>query len=256
MEDKLSIDPTEYRKKAQEILYSPNVNFNSYLKNGEHELIALRFFDVSNLENPDNLSEREKLLVEIQNEVLQDPLEISLQKHSSGIVLGALVNAVKRFESDIRHHEKYSQATEKIERWNSMHISQELQPYLRDVLIRIWDIRDWQQAKATKYFSLVETIVQQFYQSEKKPTVEFVLLSLQKEETDREIFYLISGLLKSNPLLHEMLKIRCDGLFVEIEPILTLFLDVLALLAEKSEDQEVQGLSRLFIGIIKNELKE
>lgn len=252
---KLSIDPYEYRKKAKKIFFSPEVNFDNYLRNEEHELLALRFFDVTNLEDNKNLTEREKILIEIQNEVLHDPLELSLQKYSSGIVLGALINAVKRFEGDLQHHEKYSQATERVEHWNSLYISPELKPYLQDALFRIWEIRDWLQTKATQYFPLVEKIIQNYFQSEKKPTVVTILHSLQKEETDREIFFLISSLLKSNPLLHEMLTIRCDGLFEDSEPIIHLFLDTLSLLAEKTTDQEVKGISRLFLAMYKNELE-
>ncbi|MFX0090187.1 MAG: hypothetical protein ACFFBD_00375 [Candidatus Hodarchaeota archaeon] len=243
----MTLDPIAQREKAKRIFNSLDIDFESYLREKEHEMLALRFWDITDLGSPPFASEREKRLAQIQEEVLQASLETSLEKFSAGTVLGALISAIRRYEGTIDYYEQYVQASKRLEHWSTLIITPELEPYLQNVLLRIQEAKIWLDDKTEKYFPLVEKIIQETVINKKMPPPENLLHTLQTFETEREIFFLVGGLLKTNPILHEKVKKHCNDLKIDFFPILDLFRSILSFLAEKSTDLEVRGFCRLFL---------
>lgn len=248
----MTLDPTEERKKAKEIFESPNIDFEVYLREMEHEILALRFWDVTDLGSSGSVSERGKRLIQIQEEILHSSLETSLEKFSAGTVLGALISAARQYETHIEFYTQYCQASGKLELWSTLFIAPDLRPYLQDALRRVWDLRYWLEDKTNKYFPLVETIIQEVLNN-KILSPEEILQILRSLRNDREIFFLVGGLLETNPILHEKVKKHCSDLMIDFLPLLELFRSSLVLLAEVSVDQEVKNFCKLFLVKLKKQ---
>jgi len=209
------------------------------------------FWALDALEN-DTISENEifqsnrEILRSIQQEVRKvKTIDSSLEKYSSGFVLGLLEFTIRSMEADIETYSEYQQLVELLQSWQKKGFTSELiEKQYNETVIAIQEINDWHETKKAEYFPIIFQLINSSrYQRSEKQILKFIQKRCQNEIT---VFYILSGLLRTNPQLHNKIRDLCIEKrvnFIELNQKLVL---VLKLLKDETKDPKVKKIIELF----------
>ncbi len=217
----------------------------------EHSKKALFFYwALDSLENDlDNstLENNRELLKSIQDEVCAAPnLESSLNAYSPGFVLGLLEFSIRSIEANIETHLEYQNLVAKIETWVKIGFSNpDMEKHYLETIKGIHEIRDWQKMKSEEYYPIVFQLINssRYHRSDKQ-----ILKFFQKRANDDKItFYLLSQLLRTNPIFYKKVLALCKEKSISFEEISEKFVRVMHLLGEETTDPKVGQFIKLFL---------
>ena len=194
-----------------------------------------------------NLEKNSKILKDIQEQVCEDlNLEASLQTYSPGFVLGLLEFKIRSIEANIKTYHEYKRLVSKLESWEKIGFNDDLfEKHYKETMRGIQEINDWQKMKTEEYYPIIFQLINS---SRYKKSDSHVLKFLRKRcSKDTTTFYLLSGLLRTNPHFYIKVSKLCSDKSVSIEDLKTKLTDVLHLLYQKSSDEKAKAVIQLFL---------
>ncbi|MHA1978022.1 MAG: hypothetical protein ACW98I_14035 [Candidatus Hodarchaeales archaeon] len=226
-------------------------NLQPFMKELEHSEKALfLYWALDSLEDDSENATLEKnriMLKSIQDKVCtESTLESSLEKYSPGFVLGVLEYSIRSIEASIETHAEYEALVTKLESWVKIGFTNPImEKHYQETILGIREIRGWQKMKAEEYYPYLFQLIDssRFQRSDKQ-----VLKFLQKRTNgDKITFYLLSQLLRTNPVLHNKVRTLCDNKEISFEEISQKFVSVMHLLGEDTSDPKVKQYIKLFL---------
>ena len=209
------------------------------------------FWALDALEN-DTITENEifqsnkDVLRSIQQEVRKvKTIDSSLEKYSSGFVLGLLEFTIRSMEADIETYSEYQQLVELLQSWQKKGFTSELiEKQYNETVKAIQEINDWHETKKEEYFPIIFQLINSSrYQRSEKQILKFIQKRCQNEIT---VFYILSGLLRTNPLLHNKIRDLCNEKRVNFIELYQKLVLVLKLLKDETKDPKVKKFIELF----------
>ncbi|MHA2282757.1 MAG: hypothetical protein ACXAC5_18085 [Promethearchaeota archaeon] len=186
------------------------------------------------------------ILKSIQQEVCTDKtIDSILEKYSSGFVLGLLEFTIRSLEANIETYDEYQQLVELLQSWQKKGFASELiEKQYNETVKAIQEINDWHETKKEEYFPIIFQLINSSrYQRSEKQILKFIQKRCQNEIT---VFYILSGLLRTNPLLHNKIRDLCIEKHVNLEELHQKLILVMKLLKDETKDPKVKKFIELF----------
>ncbi len=217
-------------------------------KNSEKALFI--YWALDSLESESNepiLNKNRLVLKKIQEEVCSAPdLESSLKSYSPGFILGLMEYRIRSIEANIETDTEYQTLVKKLESWQKIGFTDLLmEKHYIETLRGIQEIRDWQVMKSEEYYPILfQLINSNRYQRSEKNILKF----LQKRTNDEKItFYLLSQILRTNPVLHKKVETLCNEKGVTFNDIKEILTRVMHKFSEEVTDPKAKQYTALFL---------
>ncbi len=193
------------------------------------------------------LEKNRQFLKNIQEEVISAPtLGSSLESYSPGFILGLLEYSIRSIEANIETHEEYQSLVAKLESWEKIGFANlAMEKHYQETIRGIHEIRDWQKMKSEEYYPIIFQLINssRYLRSEKQ-----ILKFLQKRTNDDKItFYLLSQLLRTNPVLYNMVVALCEEKNLSFENFSSKMSHVMRLFGDEVTDPKVKQYINLFL---------
>jgi hypothetical protein len=204
-----------------------------------------RDYDQLTSEKKERYVQNKVKLEEIRKKVLSEELRLSLSQYSHGFVLGALEFSARELEASIKHFPEYSQIVRKMESWKDLGFpSERFKKHWEHAMTGIREIQTWLKDRSDAYFPIIAAIIRS---GKYKSPLKF-LKALRKGATDKIAFQILSSLLLTNPMLHELLVDVCRDETLTISTFISHSISTLELLKEETTDMKVKDYSQLILG--------
>jgi hypothetical protein len=186
------------------------------------------------------------LLKSIQQDVrTNETIDTSLEKYSSGFVLGLLEFTIRSIEANIETYSEYQQLVKLLYSWRKKGFASELiEKQFNETTKAIQEINDWHEIKKEEYYPIIFQLINSSrYQRSEKQVLKFIQKRCQNDLT---VFYILSSLLRTNPPLNRKIKDLCEEKKIEFDTLHSKLVLVLKLLREQTEDPKVRKFIDLF----------
>lgn len=236
-----------------------NDNISKKITSEENSQTAMHYFSTSDYltlqidEGKVQLSESEikkvkenrKTLYEFREQIISTlNLRDSLDTYSEGFVLGALTSAIRDNEASVDDYDLYVNLVEEFKQWPEIGFSSIFfQKSWEEVNNTIEEIKGWMESKKEEYFPIFEKIIKLKIQNEEEYLARYLEHLMEKE-----VFYIISNTLMTNPLLNGLVK-----RFIETQDDLNYKsfeekqVKVLKILYQKATDEKAKRMIELFL---------
>ncbi len=221
------------------------------LSEEKHQFIALQLFRaVDQLSfkgiKGKEIAENAQYLRRIQDTLLSQDIDQSLELYSDGFVLGALVNALHRFEADIRTTKKYNTTLGLLRTWReSLSDSDMMTEFLDDALLAAEELSHWGEARSKALLPIGLEILDLFAEMS-TPSAAGVLRRIAEAREEKELFHFLAGSLQTKPSLHEAIHSECVAHEIRTEEFLTFLEQMMEQLKTAAKNGDVRGLASLF----------
>lgn len=221
------------------------------LSEEKHQFIALQLFRAVDQLNFKGIKGKEivenaQYLRRIQDTLLSQDIDQSLELYSDGFVLGALVNALHRFEANISTTEKHNAILGLLRTWRErLSDSDTMTEFLDDALLAAEELSHWSEDRSKALLPIGLEILSLF---ERAPTlnVDEVLGRITEAREEKELFHFLAGSLQTKPSLHEAIHSECIAHEIRTEIFLVFLEQMMEQLKTVAKEGEVRGLASLF----------
>ncbi len=228
------------------------INLASIISDPQYSTKSLYlFWALDALENDtdpknDIFQKNRNSLKSIQQEVLTNKtIDSSLEKYSSGFVLGLLEFTIRSIEANIETYDEYQQYIELLLSWQKKgFVSELIEKQYNETVKAIQEINDWHEVKKEEYYPIIFQLINSSrYQRSEKQILKFIQKRCQNDIT---VFYILSGLLRTNPPLHMKIRDLCVEKRVNFKELNQKLIFVLNLFKEETNDPKVKKFIDLF----------
>jgi hypothetical protein len=171
-------------------------------------------------------------------------IDSSLEKYSSGFVLGLLEFTIRSIEANIETYDEYQQLVELLLNWRKRGHAGDFEKQFDETIKAIQEISGWHEAKKEEYYPIIFQLINssRHHRSEK-----YILKFIHKRcQNDITVFYILSGLLRTNPAFYNKIRDLCEEKSVNYEEVSQKLILVLKLLRNETTDPKVKNLVKLF----------
>ncbi|MFW9915512.1 MAG: hypothetical protein ACFFGZ_07855 [Candidatus Thorarchaeota archaeon] len=248
--DRSSFNPSRDLKLARTHILSGELP-EMLLLEEKHQFIALQLFRaVDQLSfkgiKGKEITENAQYLRRIQDTLLNQDIDQSLELYSDGFVLGALVNALHRFEANISTTKKYNTALELLRTWRErLSDSDMLTDFLDDALLAAEELSHWGEARSKALLPIGLEILD-FFAETPTPSADEALGRIIEAREEKELFHFLAGSLQTKPSLHEAIHSECAAHDIRTEAFLAFLEQMMEHLKTAAKDRDVRGLASLF----------
>jgi hypothetical protein len=248
--DRSSFNPSSDLKLARTHILSGELP-EMLLSEEKHQFIALQLFRaVDQLSfkgiKGKEITENAQYLRRIQDTLLSQDIDQSLELYSDGFVLGALVNALHRFESNISTTKKYNTALGLLLTWRErLSDSNMMTEFLDDALLAAEELSHWGETRSKALLPIGLEILDLFVETP-TPSADEVLGRITEAREEKELFHFLAGSLQTKPSLHEAIHSECVAHKISTETFLGFLEQLMEQLKATAKDGDVRGLASLF----------
>ena len=186
------------------------------------------------------------ILRSIQQEVRSNKtIDTVLEKYSSGFILGLLEFTIRSIEANIETYDEYKQLVELLLSWQKKGFATEIiEKQYNETIKAIQEINDWHEVKKEEYYPIIFQLLNSSrYQRSEKQVLKFIQKRCQNDLT---VFYILSGLLRTNPPFHNKIKNLCKEKDIDFDDLTQKLVLVLKLLKNETKDLKVRTFIELF----------
>ena len=186
------------------------------------------------------------LLKSLQQEIrINKAIDSSLEKYNPGFVLGLLEFTIRSIEANIETYDEYQQLVEILLSWRQRGFpNQIIEKQYNETIRAIQEINNWHETKKEEYYPIIFQLINSSRHNRKEKNVlKFIRKRCQK---DIMVFYILSGLLRTNPPLINKIRELCEEKNVSYEELHRKLNLVLTLFKEETSDPKVKKLIELF----------
>ena len=209
------------------------------------------FWALDELENDtvdknDVFQSNRNLLKSIQQEIrASKAIDTSLEKYSPEFVLGLLEFTIRSMEANIETYDEYQQLLEMLLSWRERGFPNKIiEKQYSETIKAIEEINEWHEMKKEEYYPIIFQLINSSrHRRAEKQVLKFIRKRCRK---DIMVFYVISGLLRTNPPLNNKIKDLCDEKNVNYEELRQKLHQVLILFKDETSDPKVKKLIELF----------
>lgn len=233
------------------LLLTESDDLKPFITESKHSEKALFFYwALDSLEGKQitlNLEKNSEFLRNIQEQVCKDSdLASSLKKFSPGFVLGLLEFKIRSIEANIENYDEYQHLISKLESWQKLGFTDDkFEKHYEETMRGIQEIKDWQMMKTEEYFQVVFQLINS--SRYKRSPVKILKFLRKRCKKDITVFYLLSGLLRTNPPFNIKVSKLCSDRNVSFVELKVKLSDVLHLLRQETEDEKVKDYIDLFL---------
>ncbi|MHA1445008.1 MAG: hypothetical protein ACTSR4_09730, partial [Candidatus Hodarchaeales archaeon] len=207
---------------------------------------ALDALENDSVDKSDIFQSNKELLKSIQQEIrISKAIDSSLEKYNSGFVLGLLEFTIRSIEANIETYEEYKQLLEILLSWRERGFpNQIIEEQYNETIKAIEGINEWHETKKEEYYPIIFQLINssRHLRAEKQ-----VLKFIQKRcKKDIMVFYILSGLLRTNPPLYNKIRELCNEKNVNFEELRQKLHQVLILFKSETSETKVKKLIELF----------
>lgn len=219
-----------------------SIHYYSILNKLEREL-ATNIISLTTDEY-DLFIKNKEFLYQMKDLLLKEDLESTLNKFTESFILGAITFFIRENEASVDNYETYKFLLVKFNSWKDIGFSSEVfQKSWEEVETGLKELEGWTNQKVEKYFPILDQLFSKGQISKKNVIVHF-----RKDLTDREIFYIISSVLDTNPLLNikfnKLIEDNNESSFLDWEKLL---IECLIFLSKKTVDKDTKQFIELYL---------
>ena len=209
------------------------------------------FWALDELENDtvdknDVFQSNRNLLKSIQQEIrASKAIDTSLEKYSPEFVLGLLEFTIRSMEANIETYDEYQQLLEMLLSWRERGFPNKIiEKQYNETIKAIEEINEWHEMKKEEYYPIIFQLINSSrHRRGEKQVLKFIRKRCRK---DIMVFYVLSGLLRTNPPLYYKIRDLCDEKNVNYEELRQKLHQVLILFKGETSDPKVKKLIGLF----------
>lgn len=195
-----------------------------------------------------NLKENRKVLRKIRSELEREGAKSMLEDYSEGIVVGAIVSALRENEADITRFDKYQALVQELVDLQSYEFrSHRVRQSLAEMLFAVQELEGWLSKNAEDWFPLVKDLSEKITPDDlaRMDTME-LLTEIRVLYTDLEIFSFIAQLVRSNPLLIQRIQNNSEVRpYPELRQTCLMILE--SMIKAQDCEERVKSLGNLFL---------
>ncbi len=245
-----AIEVTVNFEKAKHQINSEILSEN-YFTEDEFQWTALHFFSALDRLSHNNIHTNEikgnqQYLTQLQEAMLEKSIIQLLEKYSEGFILGALSNALRRFEASIKTADKYDKAYTLLKNWKQMGASEEISVFLDNSLEAAEEILGWVKNRTQALLPIGIRILELYIKSGSSHLTQIVE-DLMTGFKEKEIFFFLSGTLQVNISLRTQLSQECEKKKINSDFFLEFLEKILEHFRTAAKDKEIRGLVELFL---------
>ncbi|MFX0116681.1 MAG: hypothetical protein ACFFB3_19185 [Candidatus Hodarchaeota archaeon] len=217
----------------------------------KHQFIALQLFravDILNFRGvkSQEIVESAQHLRRVQEDLLNQNIDQSLEMYSEGFVLGALVDGLHRFEANIHTTEEYNSVLGHLRTWREkLNESDLMSKFVDDALQAAEELLNWNEERSRALLPIGLDIIG-FFEMKEDPDANEVLEYIIEAREEKEVFHFLAGALKTKPPLHKTIFSKCIAHKINPETFSTFLEQLMEQLKTSAKEGEVRGLAGLF----------
>jgi len=185
-------------------------------------------------------------LKSIQQEIrTSKAIDSCLEKYSLEFVLGLLEFTIRSIEANIDTYDEYQKLVEVLLSWSEKGFPNQLiEKKYNETIKAIQEINNWHETKKEEYYP---TIFQLINSSRHNRSEKNVLKFIRKRcQNDVTVFYMLSGILRTNPPLNNKIRELCTEKNVNYEELHQKLNLVLKLFKDETNNPKVKKFINLF----------
>ncbi|MHA2271414.1 MAG: hypothetical protein ACXACI_06095 [Candidatus Hodarchaeales archaeon] len=248
--DRSSFNPSRDLKLARTHILSGELP-EMLLSKEKHQFIALQLFRAVDQLSFKGIKGKEivknaQYLRWIQDTLLSQDIDQSLELYSEGFVLGALVNALHRFEANINTTKKYDTTLGLLRTWRErLSDSDMMTEFLDDALLAAEELSHWGEARSKALLPIGLEILD-FFVEMPSLSADEALGRITEAREEKELFHFLAGSLQTKPSLHQAIHSECIAHEIRTETFLAFLEQMMEQLKTAAKDGDVRGLASLF----------
>lgn len=222
------------------------------LSDDKLQFIAIHLFRAADLLRfkgfrSEQITNSAQYLRRIQEKLLSQTVDQSLENYSAGFVLGALVDSLHQFEANIHTTEEYNGVLDLLRTWRKqLSDTDRISKFIDDAVQAAEDLLQWSEDRSKAILPIGLEILKILGMKETSKPIE-VLKQITEATEEKEVFHFLAGSLQTKPSLHKAIFSECATHEISPEKFLAFLEQMIEQLKTKAKDPEVQGLANLFL---------
>lgn len=191
-----------------------------------------------------------QLLDRILQRIMEEEISDLLQVYSEAILISGLVSAIRKYEANIDSYPVYKELILKLDIWREIGIINTIvQISIKTLKQSVTELEDWIESNAKKFLPFVESFIKIFDLKPEEKSIDYNKILeyfLAQHLSDKDIFYFITNVLKTNPILYENIKSMLNSDSTKINDFRTHILTFLEVLENFTDKERLKRLITLF----------